>query len=98
VTTDPDTREPADGRNLRVLYFAWVRERVGRASEDLRVPAGIDTVADLVAWLAARGPGYAAAFARPDVIRAALDQQHVKPQTPIGGAREVAFFPPVTGG
>ena len=93
------TRSTAsDPATVRIVYFAWVRERVGRAEETLALPAGIVTVADLVAHLAAKGPEYQAAFARPEVIRAAIDQRHVKRDAPIAGAREVAFFPPVTGG
>lgn len=88
----------AAGRTLRVRYFAWVRERIGHGEETVTLPPGIDTVDDLARWLAARGPEYAAAFARPEIVRAAIDQTHVKPGTPIAGAREVAFFPPVTGG
>ena len=83
---------------VKLIYFAWVRERIGKAEETLDLPAGIATVADLVAWLKARGPEYAHAFARPDVIRAAINQAHVKPAASIAGAREIAFFPPVTGG
>jgi molybdopterin synthase sulfur carrier subunit len=83
---------------MKVLYFAWVRERVGRAGETLDVPADVVTVRDLVHWLRGRGPEYAEAFARPDLVRAAIDQQHVKPDAPIAGSREIAFFPPVTGG
>lgn len=83
---------------LKIVYFAWVRERVGKTEETLDVPAGVATVADLVRWLSARGPEYANAFAKPDVVRAAIDRQHVKPGAAIAGAREIAFFPPVTGG
>ncbi len=83
---------------MKLLYFAWVRERIGRAGETLELPAEIRTVADLVAWLKTRGPEYAEAFARPDLVRAAINQEHVKPDAPIAGAREIAFFPPVTGG
>lgn len=83
---------------LRILYFAWVREKVGRAEEVLDVPASVATVADLVGFLKQRGPEYAAAFARAEVVRAAIDQTHVKPSAAIAGAREIAFFPPVTGG
>ena len=83
---------------VKIVYFAWVRERVGKAEETVEVPAGVTTVADLMAWLSARGPEYAHAFAKPEVIRAALDQSHVKPAANIAGAREIAFFPPVTGG
>ena len=83
---------------MTILYFAWVRERVGRASETLDPPSDLRTITDLVLWLQKRGPEYAEAFARPDLVRAAIDQQHVKPDAVIAGAREIAFFPPVTGG
>lgn len=83
---------------LKILYFALVREKTGRASEEVVPPAGVETVADLVGWLKTRGPEYEEAFARAEVIRAAIDQAHVKPAARIAGAREIAFFPPVTGG
>lgn len=83
---------------MRILYFAWVRERVGRAEEHLDPPAAVATVRDLVAWLSARGPQYAHAFEHPDVIRAAVDHVHVKPDASVRDAREIAFFPPMTGG
>ncbi len=83
---------------VKLLYFAWVRERVGKAEEVLDLPAGIGTVAELVAWLRERGPEYAEAFARPGVVRAAIDRKHVQPTSAIAGAREIALFPPVTGG
>lgn len=83
---------------IKLLYFAWVREKIGRSSETLELPAGLATIADLVGWLLARGPEYAEAFAKPEIVRAAIDQSHVRPDTPIAGAREIAFFPPVTGG
>ena len=83
---------------MKVRYFAWVRERVGLAEEDLDPPASIATVADLVAWLTKRGEGYAYAFENPKVIRAAIDKSHVRADTPIRGAHEIAFFPPMTGG
>lgn len=85
-------------QRLTVRYFAWVREKVGRAEETVLVPADVATVGDLVGWLSVRGPEYADAFRRPGVVRAAVDQVHVKPAHPIRGAREIAFFPPVTGG
>jgi molybdopterin synthase sulfur carrier subunit len=84
--------------NLRLLYFAWVRERIGKAEEEIAAPASVTTVADLIAWLAGRGEEYAYAFENPKVIRAAIDRKHVQPGTPIAGAREIAFFPPMTGG
>lgn len=83
---------------VRILYFAWVREKMGRAEETVSLPDDVTTVADLVGWLRTRGPEYQSAFARPEVVRAALDQTHVKPTAPLAGAREIAFFPPVTGG
>lgn len=83
---------------ITILYFAWVREKVGRASEQVQPPPTVVTVADLVAWLRGRGPEYVEAFAKPEVVRAAIDRQHVKPSAPVAGAREIAFFPPVTGG
>ncbi len=83
---------------LKILYFAWVREKVGKTEEFVDPPAAVRTVADLVAWLTQRGPEYAAAFARPGVVRAAIDQTHVQPIASIASAREIAFFPPVTGG
>jgi molybdopterin synthase sulfur carrier subunit len=83
---------------VKLLYFAWVREKIGRAEEILDLPGGIETVADLVAWLEQRGPEYREAFARPGIVRAALDRRHVQPTSPIAGAREIALFPPVTGG
>lgn len=83
---------------MKVLYFAWVRERIGKAEEDIAPPAHVATVGDLIAWLSQRGEEYAHAFEKPKVIRAAIDRVHVKPDTAISGAREIAFFPPMTGG
>lgn len=83
---------------MRVLYFAWVRERVGVGEEEVTPPADIATVADLAAWLAGRSEGHATAFAEPARLRAAVDQAFVPLDAPIAGAREVAIFPPVTGG
>ncbi|HEY6832793.1 MAG TPA: molybdopterin converting factor subunit 1 [Pseudolabrys sp.] len=83
---------------MKLRYFAWVRERIGKPEEDLEVPAGVATVGDLIQWLSSRGEEYAYAFENPKVIRAAIDRTHVKAQTPIVGAGEIAFFPPMTGG
>ena len=82
---------------MKVRYFAWVRERVGKAEETIDPPASVRTVADLMQWLAGQGERYAHAFEQP-VVRAALDHTNVKPEAAIAGAREVAFFPPMTGG
>ena len=83
---------------MKLRYFAWVRERIGKPEEEIEPPAAIATVADLMGWLALRGEEYAHAFENPKVIRAAIDRAHVKADTRIAGAREIAFFPPMTGG
>lgn len=83
---------------MKVLYFAWVRERIGKAEETVEPPANVRTVSDLMEWLVARGEEYANAFASPKTIRAAIDRTHVKGDAAIAGAREIAFFPPMTGG
>jgi molybdopterin synthase sulfur carrier subunit len=83
---------------MRLLYFAWVREKTGIAAEEVELPAHIATVAELMAWLKTRGVEYADAFAQPGIVRAAVDQTHARPEASIAGAREIAFFPPVTGG
>jgi len=83
---------------MKAVYFAWVRERVGKNEEEIAPPPEVATVADLVAWLAGRGENYAYAFDKPKVIRAAIDRAHVPHSAPIAGAKEIAFFPPMTGG
>ena len=83
---------------MKVLYFAWVRERVGKPEEEIEPPAGVATVGELMTWLAARGEEYAHAFANPKIIRVAIDRSHVQPGAPIAKASEIAFFPPMTGG
>jgi len=85
-------------QRVKLLYFAWVREKIGRSAEEIELPQGVATVADVVGWLKTRGPQFDEAFARPELIRAALDKVHVKANAPIASAREIAFFPPVTGG
>jgi molybdopterin synthase sulfur carrier subunit len=81
---------------MRVLYFSWLRERVGAASEEIETAAA--TPGELVRELVTRDPRYAAAFGDLRALRVAVDQEMADLDTPIGGAREVAFFPPVTGG
>lgn len=83
---------------MRLLYFAWVKEKTGIAAEDVELPHGVTTISDVMIWLKSRGPEFANAFERSEVIRAAIDQSHVRHDAKIGGAREIAFFPPVTGG
>jgi len=83
---------------VTILYFAWVREAVGAGEEQVEVPEAVRTVAHLIDWLAARSDGHAQALKEPARLRAALDQRFVPLDTPLGDAREVALFPPVTGG
>jgi sulfur-carrier protein len=83
---------------MDVLYFAWVREAVGTGHEQVDPPADVGTVAALIDWLAERSAGHAQAFADRARLRAAVDQQFVPLEAPLGAAREVAIFPPVTGG
>lgn len=83
---------------VKLLYFAWVREKAGLAEETVELPEGAETVADVIAWLKTRGENYASAFERDAVIRAAINQTHARHDAPVAGAREIAFFPPVTGG
>lgn len=83
---------------LNLLYFAWVRERTGQGAESVERPENVSTVADLMAWQAARGAGYAEAFADPSRLRVAVNQDHVGTDHPVADGDEIAFFPPVTGG
>ena len=83
---------------IKLRYFAWVRERVGKPEEDIDLPAGVTTAGELMAWLAGRGEEYAHAFGNPRVIRVAIDRTHVQPGAPLKAASEIAFFPPMTGG
>ncbi|HET7490305.1 MAG TPA: molybdopterin converting factor subunit 1 [Bradyrhizobium sp.] len=83
---------------MKVKYFAWVRERIGKSEETIEPPPNVRTIADLMAWLSGQGETYAYAFEKPKVIRAAIDHAHVKPDAAIAGASEIAFFPPMTGG
>ena len=83
---------------MKILYFARIRQIAGRSSEDVDVPASVVTVSDLIDHLSARDEAVAAALAERRTLRAAVDQNHVALEASIAGAREVAFFPPVTGG
>jgi sulfur-carrier protein len=83
---------------VNVLYFAWVRQKVGRSEEILDLPAGVATVRALAEFLINRGGGYAEAFADLKRLRAVVNQEHVSFDAPVSADDEVAFFPPVTGG
>lgn len=83
---------------MKLLYFAWVRERIGAPDETLDPPSEVETVGDLLRWLRTRGDAYEHALAEPTAIRVALDQYHAEHDASIMGVREVALFPPMTGG
>lgn len=83
---------------MKLLYFAWVRQKVGRGEEEMALPAQVATIADLMTALHARGGGYAEAFSDPSRLRAARNQDHVNADAAIAQDDEIAFFPPVTGG
>ncbi len=85
------------GGTLRILYFAWLRERVGTAEEQVALPEGVATVAALIAWQRSRGEKFAAAFASR-TIRCAVNQSFAGLDAPVAPGDEIAFFPPVTGG
>jgi sulfur-carrier protein len=82
----------------KLVYFAWVRERIGKPEEEVSLPSTIETVADLLLWLKARGEEYENALQYPEVIRVAINHEHVDHREKIVGAREIALFPPMTGG
>jgi molybdopterin synthase sulfur carrier subunit len=83
---------------MTLLYFAWVRQKIGKSEETLALPDGVATIAELAAFLAKRGAGYAEAFGDAKRLRAALNQEHVGFDAKLSADDEIAFFPPVTGG
>jgi molybdopterin synthase sulfur carrier subunit len=86
------------GEFMKLLYFAWVRTNIGKAEEDLSPPPQVRNVEQLLNWLAERGPNYAAALDRRNMIKVAVNQEYVDPDAPVAPGDEVALFPPVTGG
>jgi len=83
---------------MKILYFAWIKTRIGVAGEDVDPPANVTDVAALIAWLKTRGSGFADALKDPRVVRVAVNQEYVKTDHPLRAGDEVALFPPVTGG
>ena len=83
---------------MTLLYFAWVREQIGRDAEEVALPADVRTVAALLDWLRGRGDGYARALEDLSVIRVAVSQEFAAPDHAVGDGDEIALFPPVTGG
>ena len=84
---------------MKLVYFSWIRERIGTGEEDVTLPDGVDTIASLLDWLKSRGDEFETALEYPDVVRIALDHEHVDDrQTSLTGVKEIAIFPPMTGG
>lgn len=83
---------------MKLLYFAWLREKTGTASEEVSPPNSVETVADLLNWLETRGPEFEAALQDRDAIKVAINQDYARLDTPLGADDEIAIFPPVTGG
>ena len=83
---------------MRIVYFAWIRERIGTAEEDVTLPDEVTDVAGLLDWLHLRGETYRHALQHREAVRVAIDHEHVGHQASLSGAREVALFPPMTGG
>ena len=83
---------------VELVYFAWLRERIGVGRERFTLPGDIETPADLMAHLAGRDESYAHAFENPDVVRVAIDKRVAEPDVVFANPREIAFFPPMTGG
>jgi molybdopterin synthase sulfur carrier subunit len=83
---------------MKVLYFAWLKTRIGTGEEDLTPPPEVATVAQLLDWLAARSPAHEEALKARKLVRVAVNQEFAGPETPVAAGDEVALFPPVTGG
>jgi molybdopterin synthase sulfur carrier subunit len=83
---------------MKIRYFAWLRERLNRGEEDVDLPSEVVTVGDLIQWLRNRDEAADLAMQKPQLIKAALDTEIVPHTTPIGNARVIALFPPMTGG
>lgn len=84
---------------LKLLYFAWLRERLGRNEEVVELPANVATVDDLLEWMKARDELFADVFEHANIIQVAINQRHVRDRsTSLEGANEIALFPPMTGG
>ncbi len=83
---------------MKLLYFAWLKVKIGVAEEEVAPPPEVTTVAELLDWLETRGPGYVEALADRSALGVAVNQEYARPDEPVGPDDEVALFPPVTGG
>ena len=84
--------------DVKILYFSWIRERIGLSDETIALPASVETVGQFLLWQRGRNDQFEAAFEFPDIIRVAVDQEHADHGDAIGSPREIAVFPPMTGG
>lgn len=84
--------------SVKLVYFAWIRERIGLADETVELPDSVKTGEDLLSWLQGRGENYAYALDEPLAVRMAVDQELIEGDDHIAGATEIALFPPMTGG
>lgn len=83
---------------MKILYFAWLRERLNRGEQNVEIPPNVETVSQLIDWLCENDEATALAFENRILIKSALDEEIVDHDTPLGNARTIAFFPPMTGG
>ncbi|MCF6327543.1 MAG: molybdopterin converting factor subunit 1 [Devosiaceae bacterium] len=83
---------------MKILYFAWLRERLNRGEEEVSPPSSVKTIADLIEWKSQTDEGFALAFAKRSLIKSALNENIVSHDTPLDDAKIIAFFPPMTGG
>jgi sulfur-carrier protein len=84
--------------HVKLVYFAWLREKIGVGEETRALPDTVRTAHDLILWLATQGEEYAEALAVPSIIRVAVDQEMIQPDEFLGTPKEIALFPPMTGG
>lgn len=83
---------------MKLLYFAWIRTKVGKTEETVELPKDVANVGDLLAWLRQRSPGFQDALGEASAIRVAVNQEYATPDRPVSDSDEIALFPPVTGG
>ncbi len=88
----------AENATVKILYFSWIRERVGMGDETISLPDKLNTVDDFLKWMGSRNEQFAAVLEKPEIIRVALDKQHTDHDELLGAPREIALFPPMTGG
>ncbi len=83
---------------MKILYFAWLKEKIGMSEEEILLPSTVTTAGDLFAWMRTRGPGFAAALAEGNAVKVAVNHVYAQLKDPVSDTDEIAFFPPVTGG